>query len=93
MEVDTNKLFSIPLLSNLQTTDNISSCGIHDIGISPAYHYVATSGRNPNDLALYKYPTFDPLLIGKVSPACMKVLFSSFIEMTKWNNMFHHVGT
>ena len=67
LEVDTNKLFSIPLLSNSQTTNNLSSCGIHDIGISPTDHYVATSGQNPNDLALYKYPTFDPLLIGQVS--------------------------
>jgi WD repeat-containing protein 40A len=65
LEVDTNKLFSIPLLSNSQTTNNLSSCGIHDIGISPTDHYVATSGQNPNDLALYKYPTFDPLLIGQ----------------------------
>lgn len=54
--------FSDELISVLTT----SSCGIHSIQRSPGNSKLATSGHNPNHLAVYSLPNLDPYIIGKV---------------------------
>lgn len=64
--MDSGRLFSIPLIRNSETPTGSNSCGIHNIAVSPASHYVSTCGQNPNEVAVYRHHTLDPLILGRV---------------------------
>lgn len=41
-------------------------CGIHDISVSPSREFLATGGKNTNDVAVYRLPSVESYFIGCV---------------------------
>ena len=79
LDIPSGKIVDIPLLKTaidsseddyfsdeLISVLSPSSCGIHSIQCSPGNNKLATSGHNPNHLAIYTLPNLDPYVIGKV---------------------------
>lgn len=65
--VDTreDRRVDIPLLRTKQTVANDNSCGIHCMCIPrDSRRFLATGGYDPNNVALYRLPDFDPLTLG-----------------------------
>ena len=78
-EISSDKIVYIPLLrtaggsneedyfsDELISVFSPTSCGIHSVHCSPGKTKLATSGHNPNHLAIYTLPNLDPYIIGKV---------------------------
>lgn len=67
LDMLSDRSLSIPVLEGSPNSEfPESNCGIHSIKISPARTLLATSGQNPNNLAVYRLPTFDPMCVGEV---------------------------
>jgi len=79
LDMPSGKIINIPLLKTAASSSeddyfsdelisvlSPSSCGIHSIHRSPGNSKLATSGHNPNHLAIYTLPNLDPHVIGKV---------------------------
>lgn len=77
LDIPSGRIVDIPLLRTATSEDDYfsdelipvlspSSCGIHSIHRNPGNNKLATSGHNPNHLAIYTLPTLDPYVIGKV---------------------------
>ena len=69
IDVERRQTTSIPTLDPHPTMGGPGvrcHCGIHDIAVSPRGDFLATGGRNANDLAVYRMPFFDPHLVGHV---------------------------
>ena len=67
MDVNTKHMTTIPSLeSSPRSLPPDTQCGIHAIQINPSRTLLATGGKNPNDVAVYKLPTMDPVCVGEV---------------------------
>lgn len=71
LDTKSGQYWPINTLKNFQ--ENIYSprkCGIHAIQLNPSKTLLATGADNPDDIAIYKLPTLDPLCISEV---CMEI--------------------
>lgn len=69
LDVTHNHQVSIPMLRSLpngkrEITPN-SNSGIHSIAINPSGTLLATGAENPNNISVYRLPTFDPVCVGQ----------------------------
>ncbi len=66
IDVNTNAVFTIPLLKNSFSPRSTDAAGIHCIEISDDRNYICTGALNPNELAVYKLPEMIPCAVGQV---------------------------
>lgn len=52
------------------------TCGIHSVCCSPNQEWLATGGTNPNHLALYHLPDFQPVALGTVSFHTLRSIYA-----------------
>eukprot|EP01137_Pigoraptor_chileana_P036895 Opistho-2@33201 len=63
---DTRRFLAIPMLRTHRTPVlNRTNCGINSIAISPSGGFLATGGENPDDVAVYRLPSFEPVALGQ----------------------------
>ncbi|OXA61881.1 hypothetical protein Fcan01_03088 [Folsomia candida] len=68
LDVQTKHMTQIPSLApSPRSLPPDSQCGIHSIQINPSRTLLATGGKNPNDVAIYRLPTLDPVAVGEVA--------------------------
>lgn len=67
VNLSTNQLFEVPLLSNNSSIISSDITGIHCMQASGDQQYLATGGANPNEIAVYKLPEITPYVLGQVS--------------------------
>ena len=71
--VDTlgSKLVEIPCLGESPSPPvarlQSRQCGIRSVSSCPNNQFLATCGANPNNLAIYRLPDFQPFALGKAS--------------------------
>lgn len=66
-DVNTRKLDQIPLLRGSRDQQPAQEvCGIHSARLNPSKTLLVTGAKNPNELAIYRLPTMDPLCVGEV---------------------------
>ena len=67
LDLTSNSRVEIPTLRTEGTADNGDNCGIHCISVSKNGRLVATGGQNPNEVAIYRLPEWEPIAVGQVS--------------------------
>ena len=67
LNVINGKSTSIPMVQGPSPANPESNCGIHSLEFNPSRTMLATGGKNPNDLSVYKVPEFEPVCLGVVS--------------------------
>ncbi|CAG7832721.1 unnamed protein product, partial [Allacma fusca] len=68
LDVNSKHMTHIPSLnSSARSLPPDTQCGIHAIQINPSRTLLATGGKNPNDVAVYKLPTMDPVCVGEMA--------------------------
>ncbi|XP_031565544.1 DDB1- and CUL4-associated factor 12-like [Actinia tenebrosa] len=66
IDVVTKERVFIPMLEGSpHATPQMVSAGVHDIALNQSQTMLASNGENPNHLAVYKLPTFDPVCVGE----------------------------
>lgn len=66
LDLYNGKMSQIPnLKSSGYGTQASENCGIHCIEINPSGTLLATGGELPNDIAVYKLPTLEPVCLGE----------------------------
>lgn len=82
LDVQTKHMTQIPSLApSPRSLPPDSQCGIHSIQINPSRSLLATGGKNPNDVAIYRLPTLDPLAVGEVN---INIILMSNLGGNSW---------
>ena len=70
LDLNNGHQVSIPMLRSLSSKKQeilpASNSGIHSIAINPSRTLLATGAENPNNIGVYRLPTFDPICVGQV---------------------------
>ena len=83
LNVLNGKQHIIPSLkSSSKAIEPENPCGIHAIEINPSGTLLATGGHNPNDVAVYRLPTLDPVCVGEVSERQLLFIIKLFFMLT-----------
>lgn len=81
--VYTDDIIKIPSLQGSGTvTPADCPCGIHAISINPSKTMLATGAEHTNCLAVYRLPSFDPLLVGEVIMPEVYVSLTQYLDIS-----------
>ena len=74
VNINSERIVEIPCLGESPLIPaSRSTCGIHSVCCSPSREWLATGGANPNQLAFYHLPEFQPFALGSVSPTLLLI--------------------
>lgn len=81
VNINSERIVEIPCLGESPLIPaSRSTCGIHSVCCSPSREWLATGGANPNQLAFYHLPEFQPFALGSVSPTCYLYLCNNILK-------------
>jgi WD repeat-containing protein 40A len=83
--VKSHELDQIPSIKGRTDEAPDQQSGIHSLKINPSRSLLATGAYNSNEIAVYRLPTLDPIVLAEVS---FPLLFLTLYNINKTNIIF-----